>query len=71
MRKYDAFVSLADMERPDPPVPTERKRGRRRKGRGETLIERIWSGGIRCVISSLTSKFAFDNDQAERDVCSV
>lgn len=69
--EYDRIVELADRECPAPPEPLEKRRGRRRKGRERSLIERFRDHRDEVCLFVHDFKASFDNNQAERDVRNV
>ena len=66
--RYDWVLDLADTECPPPPEPEVRRRGRRRKGRERSLIERLRQ--LKDAVCRFVHDFRvpFDNNQAERDL---
>lgn len=70
-REYDEIIQIAEQEFPENEPPTERKRGRIKKGKVRSLIERLKT--YKDAISYFIHDFdvPFDNNQAERDVRNV
>ena len=70
-KEYDDIFKIADKECPPPPEPTEKKRGRKAKGKERALIERLVT--LKDSVCLFIKNFAvpFDNNQAERDVRNV
>ena len=68
--EYDEILELADSECP-PPAPDKKKRGRPKKGKERSLIERLRTlKGSVCLFAH-NFHIPFDNNQAERDVRNV
>lgn len=70
-KKYDSIMRLADMERPSPPKPVVKTRGRQKKGRERSLIERLQTYKDSICLFIHDFDVPFDNNQAERDVRNV
>jgi len=70
-KEYDDIFKIAEKECPPPPEPTEKKRGRKAKGKERALIERLVT--LKDSVCLFIKNFAvpFDNNQAERDVRNV
>ncbi len=70
-REYDDIIVEAETACPDPPAPPDQKRGRKKKGKVRSLIERLKS--LKEPICMFLHNFPvpFDNNQAERDVRNV
>ena len=66
-RKYDQIIAQAYLENPLPEI-TEKKRGRKKKGKILALIERLDS--LKASVCLFIHNFSvpFDNNQAERDI---
>ncbi len=69
--EYDRILEEAEAVCPEPPDPPDRRRGRKKKGRARSLIERLKS--LKDSICMFLHNFIvpFDNNQAERDVRNV
>ena len=69
--EYDELMKLADLECPDLSGKTPPTRGRRKKGKERSLIERLklYKGSVCLFINDFN--VPFDNNQAERDVRNV
>jgi len=67
-REYDRILGEANVQCPPPPATTGKKRGRKKKGKERSLIERLDS--LRDEVSRFYTDFRvpFDNNQAERDL---
>ena len=67
-REYDRILKLADDECPLPPESTEKKKGRRKKGKERSLIERL--SNLKAEVCRFFTDYIvpFDNNQAERDI---
>lgn len=70
-KKYDSIMCLADDECPSPPESSDRGRGRPKKGKERSLIERLqtYKNSVGLFIHDFD--VPFDNNQAERDVRNV
>ena len=70
-KEYDDIVMEAEKACPDPPPPPGQKRGRKKKGKVRSLVERIKA--LKEPICMFLHNFLvpFDNNQAERDVRNV
>lgn len=68
---YDRVLELADTECPPPPPPEVRRRGRPKKGRERSLIERL--SRRKDQVCRFIHDFAvpFDNNLAERDLRNI
>ena len=69
--EYDRIMEIADKERPVPPEPPGKKRGRKKKGKERALIERLMLLKDAVCLFIHDFKVPFDNNQAERDVRNV
>ena len=69
--EYDRLIKLADEECPLPPSPSLKTRGRRKKGKERSLIERLMSLKASVCLFIKDFRVPFDNNQAERDVRNV
>lgn len=69
--EYDRILEEADAVCPEPPAPPGRRRGRKKKGKERSLIERLRS--LKASVCMFLRNFIvpFDNNQAERDVRNV
>ncbi len=69
--EYDSIIREAEAVCPEPPEPAGRRRGRRKKGKERSLIERLKA--LKDAVCLFLRKFIvpFDNNQAERDVRNV
>ena len=69
--EYDSIIKEAEAACPEPPAPPGGKRGRRKKGKERSLIERLKE--LKGSICLFLHNFAvpFDNNQAERDIRNV
>ena len=70
-QEYDRIMEIANKERPVPPDPPEKKRGRKKKGKERALIERLKLLKDAVCLFIHDFKVPFDNNQAERDVRNV
>ena len=70
-KEYDDIVADAEAVCPEPPAPPGPRRGRRKKGKVRSLVERIKA--LKEPICMFLHNFLvpFDNNQAERDVRNV
>ena len=66
-KRYDELIKLAREDNPFP-VTTEKKRGRKKKGKILALVERL--DNYKASVCLLIHNFMvpFDNNQAERDI---
>ncbi len=69
--EYDRILALADEECPSPPEPAVKKRGRRKRGKERSLIERFRDHKDEICLFVHDFTIPFDNNQAERDVRNV
>lgn len=67
-REYDLIMALADKECPCPQRPPGKKRGRTRKGKERSLIERLIKHKASVCLFMYDFRVPFDNNQAERDL---
>ena len=69
--EYDRILAEAEAVCPEPPDPPDRRRGRKKKGKERSLIERLKS--LKDSVCMFLHNFIvpFDNNQAERDVRNV
>ncbi|MBQ7649713.1 MAG: IS66 family transposase [Victivallales bacterium] len=69
--EYDRILEEAEAVCPEPPDPPDRRRGRKKKGKERSLIERLKS--LKDSVCMFLHNFIvpFDNNQAERDVRNV
>lgn len=67
--EYDRLMKLADEECPPPPSP--KTRGRKKKGKERSLIERLMALKASVCLFIRDFHVPFDNNQAERDVRNV
>ena len=67
-KEYDRIIQLAETECPAPQEPAVKKRGRVKKGKERSLIERLkrYKDEVCCFFRRFF--VPFDNNQAERDV---
>ena len=70
-QEYDRIMEIANKERPVPPDPPYKKRGRKKKGKERALIERLMLLKDSVCLFIHDFKVPFDNNQAERDVRNV
>ena len=70
-KQYDDIMQKADEECPEPPDPPEKKKGRKKKGKERSLIERLVMLKDSVCLFIHDFKVPFDNNQAERDVRNV
>ena len=70
-REYDEIMAYANMECPPPDNTEQKKRGKRKKGKERSLIERLIK--LKASVCLFIHNFAvpFDNNQAERDIRNV
>ncbi len=69
--EYDRLMKLADEECPLPPDPLQKKKGRKKKGKERSLIERLMALKVSVCLFIRNFDVPFDNNQAERDVRNV
>lgn len=69
--EYDRLMKMADEECPLPPDPTQKKKGRKKKGKERSLIERLMALKASVCLFIRNFDVPFDNNQAERDVRNV
>ena len=69
--EYDRLMKLADEECPLPPDPPQKKKGRKKKGKERSLIERLIALKASVCLFARNFEVPFDNNQAERDVRNV
>lgn len=67
-REFDRIMQKADTQCPPSPVPTEKKRGRKKKGRERSLIDRLIELKDAAMRFFTDYRVPFDNNQAERDI---
>ena len=69
--EYDRILEEAEAVCPEPPDPPDRRRGRKKKGKERSLIERLKT--LKDSVCMFLRNFIvpFDNNQAERDVRNV
>ena len=69
--EYDRLMMMANEECPLSPDPLKKKKGRKKKGKERSLIERLM--GLKASVCLFIRDFdvPFDNNQAERDVRNV
>ena len=67
-QEYDRIMETADKERPEPPDPPVKKKGKKKKGKERALIERL--AQLKDAVCLFIHDFnvPFDNNQAERDI---
>lgn len=70
-REYDRILDLANSQCPAPADSSEKKRGRKKKGRERSLIERLMQLKPSVCLFARNFSVPFDNNQAERDVRNV
>lgn len=70
-KDYKRIMELADSECPPPQHPTEKKRGRVKKGKERSLIERLMTLKNEVCLFVHDFQVPFDNNQAERDLRNV
>ena len=70
-QEYDRVMEIANSECPDPPDPPNKKRGKKKKGKERSLIERLVLLKDAVCLFIHDFKVPFDNNQAERDVRNV
>ena len=68
---YDFTLEMADKECPPPPEPIVKRRGRRKKGKERSLIERLDDLRDQITLFAKDFRVPFDNNQAERDIRNV
>ena len=69
--EYDRIMKIADEECPLPSKPSVKKKGRRKKGKERSLIERLMKLKASVCLFTRDFRVPFDNNQAERDVRNV
>lgn len=69
--EYDRLMKIADEECPVSPKPLQKRKGRKKKGKERSLIERLMA--LKASVCLFVKDFdvPFDNNQAERDVRNV
>lgn len=67
-KRYDAIITKAYQENPEPEASGGNRRGRRKRGKVLSLIDRLknFKDTVCLIITDLTAPF--DNNQAERDL---
>lgn len=67
-KRYDEIIERAYQENPEPKPVGEKKRGRKKRGKVLSLIDRLrdYKASVCLIITDLT--VPFDNNQAERDL---
>ena len=70
-KEYKRIMNLADSECPPPQSSQEKKRGRVKKGKERSLIERLMTLKNEVCLFAHDFKVPFDNNQAERDLRNV
>ena len=70
-KEYDRIMEVADKERPEPPDPPIKKKGRKKRGKERALLERLTLLKDAVCLFIHNFKVPFDNNQAERDVRNV
>lgn len=67
-KRYDEIIEKAYRENPEPEISNEKKRGRKKRGKVLSLIDRLknFKDSVCLIIKDLTAPF--DNNQAERDL---
>ncbi|MGN0138125.1 MAG: IS66 family transposase [Candidatus Methanomethylophilaceae archaeon] len=68
---FDLALDVADRECPPPPEPAVKRRGRRKRGKERSLIERLGDLKDQILLFAKDFKVPFDNNQAERDIRNV
>lgn len=68
---YNLVMKVAGMECPPPPEPIIKRRGRKRKGKERSLIERLGDLKDQIFLFAKDFRVPFDNNQAERDIRNV
>ena len=69
--EYDRLMTLADKECPLLPDPPQKKKGRKKKGKERSLIERLVALKASVCLFIRNFDVPFDNNQAERDVRNI
>ena len=69
--EYNRLMKLADEECPLPADPPQKKKGRKKKGKERSLIERLMALKASVCLFIRNFDVPFDNNQAERDVRNV
>ena len=69
--EYDRLMKMADEECPLPLAPSQKKKGRKKKGKERSLIERLMALKASVCLFIRDFNVPFDNNQAERDVRNV
>jgi len=69
--EYDRLMKIADEECPIPSESSEKKKGRKKKGKERSLIERLKAFKASVCLFIDDFSVPFDNNQAERDVRNV
>lgn len=69
--EYDRLMKIADEECPLPPDQPQKKKGRKKKGKERSLIERLMALKASVCLFIRDFSVPFDNNQAERDVRNV
>jgi len=69
--EYDDIIREAEAACPEPPVPPDKRRGRKKKGKVRSLLERVKSLKESICLFLHDFLVPFDNNQAERDVRNV
>lgn len=69
--EYDRLMKMANEECPLPPDPSQKKKGRKKKGKERSLIERLMALKASVCLFIRDFNVPFDNNQAERDVRNV
>ena len=67
-REYDRIMQRADTQCPSPPVPIEKRRGRKKLGKERALLERLKEFKESVSRFFTDYRVPFDNNQAERDL---
>ena len=69
--EYDRLMKMADEECPLPPDPPQKKKGRKKKGKERSLIERLMALKASVCLFIRDFSVPFDNNQAEHNVRNV
>ena len=67
-KEYERVIKLAQEQCPPPTAPTEKKRGRQKKGKERSLIERLIDHKESVMRFFTNYLVPFDNNLAERDL---
>jgi transposase len=67
-QRYEQLVHMGMRANPPPALPEQSRRGRKKKGKARSLVDRLWDNRVHVLRFVHDFRVPFDNNVAERDL---